>query len=241
MSEFTPDASGDRSASTGTGDRRIILRRPPVLHMVPGPFVPDDPRVAEVDERWARFLERVPAGFDGPLLAVIGVHRNGHGGAVVHVAETSYRYYAVQDEGFDLGLRPLGAKGVTWKDGRVLMGLRAHWVAHGPGRWEFAPGGCVEPGESPSTTVARELREETGLGVVAEPVPVAMILDGTYRCWEMIHRVDAGDAEAEASDEYQELRWCDPGELPGPRTAIADLMAETCLNPRRDGRRVDRD
>ena len=148
-------------AGAGAG-RRIMLRRPPVMHVAEGPFVPEHPRVAEVDERWAAFRERVPAAFDGRVMHVFGVHRNGHGGVVMHLVETAYRYYAVQAPDFDLGVRPLGANGITWRDGRVLMGRRAAWVAGYPGAWEFAPGGVVEPGESPARTVVRELREETG-------------------------------------------------------------------------------
>jgi ADP-ribose pyrophosphatase YjhB (NUDIX family) len=207
------------------GGRRILLRRPPVVHVAEGPFVPEHPRVAEVDERWAAFRERVPAAFDGRVMHVIGAHRNGHGGVVMHLVETAYRYYAVQEPGFDLGVRPLGAKGVTWRDGRVLMGRRAAWVAGYPGAWEFAPGGVVEPGESPARTVARELREETGIEVAREPIAAALLLDARLRCWELVHRVEAGEAAGPASDEYDEIRWCEPGALPGPLSPIAADIA----------------
>lgn len=207
------------------GGRRILLRRPPVVHVAEGPFVPEHPRVAEVDERWAAFRERVPAAFDGRVMHVIGAHRNGHGGVVMHLVETAYRYYAVQEPGFDLGVRPLGAKGVTWRDGRVLLGRRAGWVAGYPGAWEFAPGGVVEPGESPARTVARELREETGIEVAREPIAAALLLDARLRCWELIHRVAAGEVAGPASDEYDELRWCEPGALPGPLSPIAADIA----------------
>ncbi|MFK7961676.1 MAG: NUDIX hydrolase [Phycisphaerales bacterium] len=226
-------AGGVRRVTTGDprtrGHRAIMLRRPPVVHMVSGPFVPESPRVAEVDERWALFCERVPAAFDGPVLQVLGVHRNGHGGATVHLAESSYRYYAVQDADFDLGMRPLGAKGITWRGGQVLMGKRAAWVAGYPGCWEFAPGGTVEPGESAATTVVRELFEETGWRPRGEPVPIAMLLDEQLHCWEMVFRLAAGQQEADGSDEYDELRWCPPDQLPGPRSTIAERMVGTCL------------
>ena len=45
-------------------------------------------------------------------------------------------------------------------DGRWLAGRRAAWVASWPGRWALGAGGAVEVGESPATTLARELEEE---------------------------------------------------------------------------------
>ena len=44
------------------------------------------------------------------------------------------------------------------RDGRVLIGQRSANTAHAL-KWEF-PGGKVEPGESPASALARELREE---------------------------------------------------------------------------------
>lgn len=46
--------------------------------------------------------------------------------------------------------------------GEILFGLRKG--SHGAGTWSF-PGGHVDFGESPRTTVYRELKEETGLDV----------------------------------------------------------------------------
>jgi 8-oxo-dGTP pyrophosphatase MutT (NUDIX family) len=211
--------------------RRIILRRPPVIHVARGPFVPEHPRVDEVDERWAAFCERVPAAFDGRVMHVIGAHRNGHGGVVMHMVETAYRYYAVQTPEYDLGVRPLGAKGVTWRDGRVFMGRRAAWLAGYTGAWEFAPGGVVEPGERPAATVIRELKEETGWTAAREPLATVLLLDARLRCWELVHRVEAGESVSEPSDEYDEVRWCRPDDLPAPLTPIAAIMAGCCLVP----------
>jgi len=212
-----------------TSGRRIILRRPPVIHVTPGPFVPEHPRIGEVDERWAAFRERVPAAFDGRVMHVIGAHRNGHGGVVMHLVETAYRFYAVQTPEYDLGVRPLGAKGVTWRDGRVFMGHRASWVAGYPDAWEFAPGGVVEPGERPATTVIRELQEETGWTAAREPLAVVLLLDARLRCWELVHRVEAGERTGEPTDEYDEVRWCAPDALPAPLTPIAATIAECFL------------
>ncbi|WP_294352818.1 (deoxy)nucleoside triphosphate pyrophosphohydrolase [uncultured Sphingomonas sp.] len=50
--------------------------------------------------------------------------------------------------------------------GRVLMQQRPLNKAHG-GLWEF-PGGKVEPGETPTRALARELREELAIDVAED-------------------------------------------------------------------------
>lgn len=67
----------------------------------------------EIERRWNSLRAKNPNYFDGRLYHVLGVHRNGHGGATLHVMECAYRYHAVQTPDFDLGQRALGVKGVT--------------------------------------------------------------------------------------------------------------------------------
>jgi 8-oxo-dGTP diphosphatase len=45
-------------------------------------------------------------------------------------------------------------------DGRWLAGRRAPWLASWAGRWALGAGGAVDLGESPATTLVRELQEE---------------------------------------------------------------------------------
>ena len=68
-----------------------------------------------------------------------------------------------------LGDRPLvlvAAVALVDADGRVLIAQRPEGKSMA-GLWEF-PGGKVEPGERPETTLIRELHEEIGI-TVAEP------------------------------------------------------------------------
>ena len=70
---------------------------------------------------------------------------------------------------------------VIIRDKRVLICQRSWEGAH-PGKWEF-PGGKVEPGETLTACVRRELQEE--LGIAAEPAePV----------WRIQHRYPNGPA-----------------------------------------------
>lgn len=197
--------------------------------MLDAPFVPDGDAALldEIDARWERRRAENPALHDGRLTHVIGVHRNGYGGAVLHVADCAYRYHAVQDEQFDLGVRPLGVKGFTMREGQVLLGRRASWVNAYGGQWEFAPGGVVEPGRKPNEVVTAELQEETGLRPQARPTPLALIFDGVLRCWEMVFRVDAAPGKLDLSAaEYDDARWCTPDDLPAELTPVAKQMVE---------------
>lgn len=202
--------------------RLIRLRRPVVVHLAETPFVPPGADLDLVDRRWQALCEGNPAYFDGRLLHVLGAHRNGHGGAVLHAADCAYRFHAVQDRSLDLGVRPLGVKGLVERDGRFLLGLRSEQVAHYRGQWEFAPGGVVEPGRTPAETLVEELYEETGLRPAAEPNAVAMMFDDVLKCWEIVFRLRVRpEAEPPPTTEYGELRWCSPGDLPAPLSPLA--------------------
>jgi 8-oxo-dGTP pyrophosphatase MutT (NUDIX family) len=113
--------------------------------------------------------------------------------------DCAYRFHAVQDEQFDIGVRPLGTKGITIREGRVLMGQRTNSVCSYPGLWEFAPSGVVEIGSSPGHNIAAELREETGLEPAREPTPVALLYDDVLRCWEIVFRIEPGPGEPRRS------------------------------------------
>lgn len=214
--------------------RRLIrLRRPPVVRVAEEPFVP---RVdlAEVERRWAELRAANPALFDGRVLHVFGVFRNGHGGATLHVAECAYRHWAVGLHGFDTGARALGVKAIVLAGDRVLLGQRSERVAAYPGCWEFAPGGGVEPGSDPRRMIERELREESGLRLeTRDRVSVrAVLFDGSVRSWEIVFliRLHAPPPTLAPSDEYRSLRWAPLAEFAcsanGPLTACAAAMLE---------------
>lgn len=70
----------------------------------------------------------------------------------------------------------LVAAAVLHHQGRVLLTRRMEG-SHLAGLWEF-PGGKVEPGEDPVTTVVRECREECGIDLEVED-----ILDVTFHAY----------------------------------------------------------
>lgn len=212
--------------------RCIRLRRPAQLAIQKGPFVPDAPvsgLLDEVERRWQALREDNPAYYDGRLYHVTSVHRNGYGGATVHVVDCAYRFHAVQDAEFDLGVRPLGVKGIVMRDGRVLLGRRSMTVGAYRGLWEFAPAGVVDPGHDPAEVLQRELKEETGLTCRQEPTPIALLYDPVLRCWELAFRLETtGEIHLE-SGEYSDTMWRTPNDLPTDLTPIARQMITLLL------------
>jgi ADP-ribose pyrophosphatase YjhB (NUDIX family) len=127
------------------------------------------------------------------------------------------------------------ANGVVVRDGRVLLGRRAHdpWR----GLWG-SPGGFCELGEHPADTVVREVREETGLDVEVERYL------GT---WVDVYANDPGEQDAGVINvayytatpvgdgrprlepaEVSELGWFAWDELPAdlaPPGTLADVLA----------------
>ncbi|MDZ4755076.1 MAG: NUDIX domain-containing protein [Phycisphaerae bacterium] len=211
---------------TAAAARTIRLRRPPSLVRVSDLFVPRV-ALAEVDRRWQVLRAANPRFFDGSILHVLGVHRNGHGGVTIHVAPTSYRFYAVQRDGFDCGVRALGAKALCRYETRYLMAKRSASVAFYPDQWEFVPGGGLEPDDAPATCVLRELREETDFEAASPPVAVALLYDPGALSWEVIHRIDvrpSRDGDATHAWEHSQRTLVDQDAWPEPLCDVARAM-----------------
>ena len=90
------------------------------------------------------------------------------------------------------------------RDGRYLAARRTKpdWAA---GRWEF-PGGKVEPGESETDALAREIREELGVTIaVGNRVPGEWPLHDDLVLHLYVATLIEGDPQP--LDHHDELRW----------------------------------
>jgi ADP-ribose pyrophosphatase YjhB (NUDIX family) len=138
----------------------------------------------------------------------LGVHRNGYGGALIHAMDCAYRFYAVQDERFDLGVRPLGVKAIVRHGGQVLLGRRAQSVHAYAGKWEFVPGGMVEPDASLDVSIVRELDEEAGMKLTRPPVAAAVLYDRSVMTWDVVYMIEVpGHEFGKRSGEHDQLAW----------------------------------
>ena len=217
------------SGTVALPKRLIPLRRPPLLSVVDGRFVPEAmPRATldAVNAAWEALCVRVPRAHDGPMLHVLGTSRNGHGGVTIHCIQTSYRFHAVGRAGIDTGVRPIGVKAVCFTpNGQILMARRGEETLNYPGMWEFAPAGTLEPGVAPADMILRELREETGWTATAPPVARALAFDPVAHSWEVIYVIDVlPPAIPVETWECAELRAVNLGEWPQPLTSIAVQM-----------------
>ncbi len=202
------------------------LRRPATIHQQDGVFIPEGISLEKVDAKWKMLCAQNPACYDGRILHVLGVHRNGHGGANMHVISCAYRFFAVQNEGIDLGVRPLGVKAITTNGAKYLWGKRSMRVHHYKGLWEFAPAGTVEPDKDPDEVIVNELHEETGLPLQSQPVQVGILQDSQTKTWELIYRMQVGETAILRNNEYQSVEWISGDSLPTGRSPIADAMLQ---------------
>jgi 8-oxo-dGTP diphosphatase len=124
------------------------------------PFEAAPDAVAAADAAIQRLKDRDSPSHDGVSTRLAG-HRVGEDGRL-HLELEPVRWA--------LRLLPDGAsRSMTGQcvvrdhAGRWLAGRRAEWVATWAGRWTLGAGGAVDPGESPMTTLERELLEEWGV------------------------------------------------------------------------------
>ncbi|MEZ4368709.1 MAG: (deoxy)nucleoside triphosphate pyrophosphohydrolase [Kofleriaceae bacterium] len=99
-------------------------------------------------------------------------------------------------------------------DGRVLISQRRADQAL-PLQWEL-PGGKVEPGEAPTTALARELREE--LGVDATVGRIWEVLFHAYEAFDLVmlvYRCALAPGQVARAVEVADVAWAPPADLGG--------------------------
>ncbi len=121
--------------------------------------------------------------------------------------------------------------GIIKNSSGQILACRRGLERHLGGLWEF-PGGKVDAGETPEVALARELHEELGVTVrVGEPLTATVEwTDGavSIRLRGFFCEVTQGTPNAH---EHEEIRWCEPSELPDLDWAEADVpLVEELLN-----------
>lgn len=180
-----------------------------------------------IDDAWRQLCQGNPKLVDGPVFHVIGVHRDGHGGATIHVARTTYRMNAVRAAGLKSGFTGLGTRAVAHWQGKCLVGLRSQRCASYPNEWEFAPAGSVEPGEDPAIGIERELLEECGVQSQSRAVAHALFHDPVVSTWEIVHELRmVQPPDAPPNWEYQSMELVPATDVPEPMSACTRQMLE---------------
>ena len=103
-----------------------------------------------------------------------------------------------------------GVAAVVWRDGRLLIGLRAG--VHGRGTWGL-PGGRMDPGETIDQTAVRHVD--------------TIFPDGArWRTHYVLTEVSAGDPVVMEPTKHERWSWEDPDALPTPLfAALANYLA----------------
>lgn len=118
----------------------------------------------------------------------------------------------------DVGVPCVG--GLAYDEtGRLLLIRRAN--EPGRGLWSI-PGGRVEPGETDSEAVVREMKEETGLTVLPGEL-VGRVRRGAYAIAD--YRCVVVGGELRAGDDASDALWCSAADLAA--LPLVDELVET--------------
>ena len=138
------------------------------------------------------------------------------------------------------------ARAVIFRDETVLLLRRAPEQRVGPGAWQ-CPAGKQGEGEAIEQTLARELREETGLEVLsATPLGLTTVeleTDGVPTIWHQhSFLVSASGGDVVLSHEHSEFRWVPVASLDeGPHLSPQVSSAIALGIEARAGERAPRD
>jgi ADP-ribose pyrophosphatase YjhB (NUDIX family) len=113
-------------------------------------------------------------------------------------------------------------------EGRWLAGRRADWVATWAGRWALGAGGAVEIGESPATTLSRELEEEWSVQPERMTIEALVHLQSDLLLLVGLAHLPAGaDEQVVPDDEHDEFAWwpADVSQWPDEADEPLRLMA----------------
>jgi 8-oxo-dGTP diphosphatase len=176
------------------------------------PFVADDAKVDEADAAIAALRDRGSPSHDGIGARLVDYATTDDGALRVELQPLRWALRLVEGD----ASQTISALCVVRdSDGRWLAGRRAAWLASWAGRWALGAGGAVDEGESPFTTLTRELREEWS--VTAERVRGEALVRLPHNMIMFIGQawLPAG-AEVVPDHEHDAYAWwpADPGAWP---------------------------
>lgn len=123
-------------------------------------FDPPAERTEAADAAIAALADRGSPSHDGLAARLVG-HQEVDGGLELELQPVRWALRLVEGD----ASRSMAAMCIVRDSaGRWLAGRRASWVASWAGRWALGAGGAVDVGESPVTTLTRELDEEWSVG-----------------------------------------------------------------------------
>lgn len=149
------------------------------------PRVSPEERLA-MDRVWDEAVQANPSLFDGPVVACVGLDREGPHSLVLTWARTTYRFYALRRVPWATSWLPslFVCVAQPTDDGRLLVGRMSSSTA-APGRWQL-PGGSIEPPDDDEALdvaalgrhAAQELVEETGIDTTPDDLTLWLVTRG---------------------------------------------------------------
>lgn len=170
----------------------------------------------EVSQHWNEILQKNSNAFNGKFSLLWSIEETSKDKLTLWYAESDFKTFAYLSKERKLPIISISVSGIVTQEKKLLLGKRANWVKSYPGYLEFPPSGNLEPHNTPSEQLIKELSEETGItqNQIDQMVLKGLIYDEDINCLDIVFHMEiSSQPPSTSSKEYEWLSVISKSEI----------------------------